>query len=35
MKKSKKYFDISKNSVTFAFGNGTMLFSQGLTFNLS
>ena len=22
MKKSEKYFDISKNSVTFAFGNG-------------
>ena len=32
MKKSKKYFDISKNSVTFAFGNGTMVVQSRFNF---
>lgn len=32
MKKSKKYFDISKNSITFAFGNGTMIVPSRFNF---
>lgn len=32
MKKSKKYFNISKNSITFAFGNGTMIVPSRFNF---
>ena len=32
MKKSKKYFDNSKISVTFAFGNGTMVVQSRFNF---
>lgn len=32
MKKSEKYFGISKNGVTFAFGNGTMVVPSRFNF---